>query len=314
MNNDIKGQHIQDIDPKLLKLFLSDKTTKKYLRWGSDNYIGYGEEYGADQEMSPELVIRSYEFIIQPRVIKTEEEKANRTKDRAEVFTPSWVCNEQNNLIDNAWLGYANAFNHSEGKTWITVTDKIRFSDGKKWKDYVDARRLEVTCGEAPYLVSRYDTVSGDKIAVKDRIGLLDRKLRVIKENAADEEEWYQWTVRAFQSCYGYDFQGDNVFLARENLLFTFIEYFQEYMNQDPNFKQINEIANIIAWNIWQMNGITMTAPFSQAEAAYKQISLFELYGDGKAEEDATINEIPCKIFDWRAKRSMEFGSIVRGK
>ena len=44
MNNDIKGQHIQDIDPKLLKLFLSDKTTKKYLRWGSDNYIGYGEE------------------------------------------------------------------------------------------------------------------------------------------------------------------------------------------------------------------------------------------------------------------------------
>lgn len=279
MNNDIKGQHIQDIDPKLLKLFLSDKTTKKYLRWGSDNYIGYGEEYGADQEMSPELVIRSYEFIIQPRVIKTEEEKANRTKDRAEVFTPSWVCNEQ-----------------------------------KKWKDYVDARRLEVTCGEAPYLVSRYDTVSGDKIAVKDRIGLLDRKLRVIKENAADEEEWYQWTVRAFQSCYGYDFQGDNVFLARENLLFTFIEYFQEYMNQDPNFKQINEIANIIAWNIWQMNGITMTAPFSQAEAAYKQISLFELYGDGKVEEDATINEIPCKIFDWRAKRSMEFGSIVRGK
>lgn len=74
MNNDIKGQHIQDIDPKLLKLFLSDKTTKKYLRWGSDNYIGYGEEYGADQEMSPELVIRSYEFIIQSRVIKTEED------------------------------------------------------------------------------------------------------------------------------------------------------------------------------------------------------------------------------------------------
>jgi hypothetical protein len=39
---------------------------------------------------------------------------------------------------------------------------------------------MEISCGEAPYLVSRYDTVSGNIISVDDRIGLLDRKLRVV--------------------------------------------------------------------------------------------------------------------------------------
>lgn len=26
-------------------------------------------------------------------------------RDKAEVFTPSWVCNAQNNLVDNQWFG-----------------------------------------------------------------------------------------------------------------------------------------------------------------------------------------------------------------
>ncbi len=78
--------------------------------------------------------------------------------------------------------------------------------------------------GEAPYLVSRYDTVTGQKIELNSRIGLLDRKMRVVNENVNDEVEWFKWTERAFQSIYGYEFQGDNLLLARENLLCTFIE------------------------------------------------------------------------------------------
>lgn len=38
------------------------------------------------------------------------------------------------------------------------------FSEDKDWRKYVDARRLEISCGEAPYLVSRYDTVTGCEI------------------------------------------------------------------------------------------------------------------------------------------------------
>ena len=48
------------------------------------------------------------------------------------------------------------------------------------------SKRLEITCGEAPYIASRYDTVSGEPIEIKRRIGILDRKLRVVTENAED--------------------------------------------------------------------------------------------------------------------------------
>lgn len=39
----------------------------------------------------------------------------------AEVFTPSWVCNKQNNLVDEKWFGYANPFNIEQEKTWIAT-------------------------------------------------------------------------------------------------------------------------------------------------------------------------------------------------
>ena len=44
MEIDIREQNIKDISPDLLKILLSDKTTKKFIRWGSDNYISYGAE------------------------------------------------------------------------------------------------------------------------------------------------------------------------------------------------------------------------------------------------------------------------------
>jgi len=38
------------------------------------------------------------------RVKKISKDKIRRTKERAEVFTPLWICNEQNNLIDEDTL------------------------------------------------------------------------------------------------------------------------------------------------------------------------------------------------------------------
>ena len=107
------------------------------------------------------------------------------------------------------------------------------------------------------------------------RIGILDRKLRIVNENAKDDEEWMNWVIRAFQSCYGYDYSGDNVLLARENLLYTFIEYVEDRTGEKATMKQLKKIANIISWNIWQMNGITMTAPYSLAKSSYEQMSFF---------------------------------------
>lgn len=318
MDIDIIEQSIQDISPDLLQILLIDKTTKKYIRWGSDNYSDFGPEYQADQEIKPNLITGQNTVIIQPRVSKSDEAKSQRTKDRAEVFTPSWICNEQNNLIDAAWFERQNVFNIQGEKSWEIIPDHILFPKDKIWKDYVDARRMEISCGEAPYLVSRYDTVSGESIPIKNRIGLLDRKLRIVSENVKNDTEWMSWTIRAFQSCYGYDFQGDNVLLARENLLYTFIEYVQERTGKDPTLSQIKKIANIISWNIWQMNALTMTAPYSLASPAFKQITLFDLFEINTEEyiitnDKTRTDEIPCKIFDWRSNKSIEFRSMIKG-
>ena len=60
-------------------------------------------------------------------------------------------------MVDEKWFGYENSFNIEHEKIWI-VTPKVKFTSEKTWKDYINDVRLEITCGEAPYLVSRYDS------------------------------------------------------------------------------------------------------------------------------------------------------------
>lgn len=278
--------------------------------WATDNYVQFGYGYLPNQEILPELIIGKYTNIIQPRVLKNLEEQFKRTRDKAEVFTPLWICNQQNNLIDEAWFGKSDVFNYSEGITWKSNLEKIVFPNSKKWQDYVDARRLEISCGEAPYLVSRYDTVTGEQINLENRIGLLDRKLRVVNENVVDAKEWLKWVVRAFQSSYGYEYQGDNVILARENLLLTFVDYYEARFGKKPPLITTKKIANIVAWNIWQMDGITMTAPFSEALPQYQQLSIFDILGENESQEKVAV---PCKVHDWRAQRTIEFKSLIKG-
>lgn len=73
--------------------------------------------------------------IVKPRILKSKTEQKKRSKDMAEVFTPAWVCNLQNNMIDNEWFGYKNAFNEEIESGWID-TEKVEFKD-KHWKDYI---------------------------------------------------------------------------------------------------------------------------------------------------------------------------------
>lgn len=76
----------------------------------------------------------------------------------------------------------------------------------------------------SPFLTSRYDAATGEMIPVARRIGILDRKLRVVSENAATEDEWRKYATHAVQSTYGYEYQGDNLLLARVNLLLTYLQ------------------------------------------------------------------------------------------
>ena len=309
---DIIEQELTNHSKDLLDILLFDRTTRKNICWATDYYTSYGVQYMPQEPITKELITGPNSHLLKPRVLRSLDEKNLRTKDKAEVFTPSWICNEQNNLVDEAWFERKDVFNIADSKnqTWKAAEEKIIFPKGKNWKKYVDAKRLEISCGEAPYLVSRYDTVTGNEIPINERIGLLDRKLRVVNENTDTEDEWYKWVIRAYQSIYGYEYQGDNLLLARENLLYTFIENMEYRFSKKPSDEQLIEIAKIISWNIWQMDGITMTAPFSERPKNNTQISLFDFDDTVNSEVEA----IPCKIYDWRANNSLEFRSMVRGE
>ena len=306
---DIIEQELTNHSKDLLDILLFDRTTRKNICWATDYYISYGVEYMPQEPITKELITGPNSHLLKPRVLRSLDEKNLRTKDKAEVFTPSWVCNEQNNSVDEVWFERKDVFNTTDNKnqTWKATEEKIAFPKSKTWKKYVNAKRLEISCGEAPYLVSRYDTVTGNEIPIRERIGLLDRKLRVINENTDNEDEWYKWAIRAYQSTYGYEYQGDNLLLARENLLYTFIENMEYKFSKKPSDEQLIEIAKIISWNIWQMDGITMTAPFSERPKNNTQISLFDFDDTVNSEVEA----IPCKIYDWRANNSLEFRNLL---
>ena len=319
VNIDILEEEIKSYNPVLLERLLKDKTTGKNIIWATDDYADHGEGFSFNDEILSSRVTGAYARLIQPRITKSKENQSFRTKDKAEVFTPSWVCNCQNNLVDNQWFGRTGVFNEEKGKSWKSTSEKILFEEGaKNWKKYVDAQRLEMACGEAPYLVSRYDTVTGEIIPINERIGILDRKLRVVSENTFSSDEWLKWAQRAFESVYAFEYQGDSLLLARENLFATFIEYYQEYYHEMPNNDWLKKIANIISWNIWQMDGIKMVVPASCFDYTEEEITIFGANekthkcpgcatGDNKKH-----NGLYCRVQDWRTKTSITFLSMIK--
>ena len=300
---------------KLLSILLKDKTTNRNLIWATDNYEKYGENYKRNCSICIDLITGEYRNIIKPRVEKSKDEQQKRIRDKAEVFSASWICNIQNNLLDDAWFGYKGAFNIEIDNKWKISTKKVEFptDNNKTWKDYVKLNRLEIACGEAPYLASRYDVVSGKNIEVKDRIGLLDRKLRVINENIDSEDEWIKWSTEAVKSIYGYDWQGDNVLLARQNILYTIKEFFEYKFNKVIDVDLLIDYAKIISWNIWQMDGITMTVPYIKTKPKSAQMSFFSMLGEENNDSEIKEEPVFCKIKDWKSGKVITFKSIVNG-
>ena len=122
---DISEQDIYDYDIDILNQLLIDHTMSAKARaeangqnkvvnifWATSDYEGTvmdengriivkGFQY--KDEIKPENITGRNRRIVMPRVLKDKQAQIDRTKDKAEVFTPSWVCNAQNNLIDEAW-------------------------------------------------------------------------------------------------------------------------------------------------------------------------------------------------------------------
>lgn len=286
-----------------LNILLKDRSTGENIIFASNIYNGMD----FTDEITKKL-IDGDKVIFRPRVAKSQKEQVKRTRKKAEVFTPAWICNKMNNQCDREWFGQDNVFNIGHGKQWDTVEERIGFPAGKTWKDYVLARRLEITCGEGPYLVSRYDSVTGEMIPISQRIGILDRKLRVINENVKAHRTWNQWVYRAFESTYGYEYQGDNLLMARINLLETFCEYSRARWETEPSQESIKRIARIISWNIWQMDGLLGALPRQKPqEIEEKEIGQLQLFTPEEVfESTLTAPAYSCQVRDWQREKGKQ--------
>ena len=178
-----------------------------------------------------------------------------------------------------------------------------------------------------PYIVSRYDPVSDDTqelLPLEVRVRFLDKKLSVVSKYFSNQEDWLKWAKIAFQSSYGYEWQGDSLLIARENLLYTFIDYYQAQFKEQPSIELQKEFAEIIVWNIFQMDGLKYVIPMS---CKTKKITIkgeADLFGT--IHEDR-IEEIPCegcekklphkhngiyvKIMDWKAGEIIKFVDLL---
>ena len=294
----------------VLDTLLKDKSTGKNIIWATDppeelQTVMYEPVTDRSQITTQQLGLTHYEVVL-PRMMKQTDTQQQRTRKKGEVFSPAWVCNKMNNALDADWFRglvaeeSAGQFTVELPQGWQTVETPVQFPVCKgrtpAWVQYVQSRRLEVTCGEAPFLASRYDAATGEMIPVARRIGILDRKLRVVSENAATEDEWHKYATHAVQSTYGYEYQGDNLLLARVNLLLTYAEHLQARWQRKPTKEELQPIANIISWNLWQMDGLHLSVPGGKPQPETEQLDLFSMFGAAEPQPPA----VSCKVKNWR--------------
>lgn len=299
-NIDIQEDYLLKKDD-LLKHLLQDKTTGKNILWATDSYEMKGMKYSPLSPITSDLITGKNGDLIQPRAIKSKEEQLIRTRDKAEVFTPLHIVKQMNDACDNKRITKNN------------------------WQEYVGLLKLEIACGEAPYIISRYDPVSDiqELLPLNERVGFLDKKLRVVSKYCDSQEDWLKWAKVAFQSSYGYEWQGDSLLIARENLLYTFNDYYQAKFKETPSSESQKEIAEIIVWNIFQMDGIKYVIPNSCKTEKVVLTGAETLFG----KENDRIEEKPCKgcstnkvkshngiyakTMDWRDSKIIRFIDII---
>ena len=120
------------------------------------------------------------------------------------------------------------------------------------------------------------------------------------------ESDWMHWALLALGSVFGYEWQGDNLLLAREALLATFSEYYEQKFGTNPDASTLRRAADIVSWNVWQMDGLKAVVPGSCREVKTVSASLFgntEVKVEpcpGCAKDDVLLhNGLRCRLRRW---------------
>lgn len=276
----------------LMEKLLADKTTGRHILWATDAYETEGEAYGRGREI--ELAEIS---LVKTRARKAAEQQSSRTRRHGEVFTPRWICDFMNDALDRDWFGVEKM----EPDVWEDLDALFWQKKGHKtprWQRYVDSRRLEITCGEAPYLAERYDVSTGEEIEVSSRRGLLDRKLLAISHFTETREDWQHWALRAMEATYGYEFQGDNLLIARVNIMKTVMEHYFSKWEEAVPASFLRKLTNKVAWNLWQMDGLSGRIPYCAEDP--EGADLFS-FGDIDIRPLLSVGQPVCRVYSWRS-------------
>jgi hypothetical protein len=279
--------------PRILEILLLDRTasmpnTFRNIIWANDNYAEYdATAYAATAQINPKLITGEKGLFIRPRALKTKALQKERTRKQAEVFTPTWVVKKQNDTADEDYKA-----------------DDLETYTRRKW--------LEITCGEAPYMATRYDMETGKLVPIADRVGFVDRKLARINAEVSDKAEWQRLVELAYKSSYGFEWNGDSLLLARENLLYTYRDYYYAKWGDEPLYGLFEDIAIIISYNVFQMDGLKYTIPLTEKieRAENMQLSLFNM---GEQQEEWRI--VPGKrvrIMNWDTNKMEYFDKEAR--
>ena len=303
---------------RVLDILLSVRNTKQNIIWATDSYSLHGRGYGPKNQIKKQQVTGSNGNLIRPRAAKSKEEQKSRTKDKAEVFTPLNIVKEMNMAIN--W----------SSNNWPTTADN--------WIDYIKELRLEITCGEGPFIAGRYDPAN-EKAVVKDtekRVGFLDHKLKTVNEFVTTKKNWLKYAEIALKSSYGYEWQGDNLLIARENILLTMDDFYKNFCVKKLKLKtkqgldngQLERFAEIISWNIWQMDGLKYVRPMSCKQPRRKTLPVSKNQTTLLPAERIQKPYIECegcrtndqlkhtgqyaRIMDWRTGRSTKFLNLLK--
>ena len=293
---------------RVLDILLTDQTksTKRNTHniiWATDSYQYLNKrDYAPNKPILKEQITGLNGKRIQPRASKSREEQSRRTKVKAEVFTPLRIVGEMNKAV-------AKNLNLSKNHTWL---------------DFISTKWLEITCGEAPYIASRYDPTATKQalVPLKKRFGFLDLKMQAINKHVSDKDDWLLHAGIALKSCYGYEWQGDSLLIARENILLTMNDFYLDKFNKNLTVEQLEKFAEIISWNIFQMDGINYTIPLSRVVEKHKVVEdgsgMFtaEMLGEEKREYTVEVKKEgrKVKIMDWEAGRTIKFVSLLENK
>ncbi|WP_156812196.1 LPXTG cell wall anchor domain-containing protein [Alloscardovia criceti] len=279
----------------MLDILLSDISTEKNIVWATSAYGANGYGYEPENQIESKLITGNHLGVIKTRAEKATEEQASLTRSFAEVFTPTWMCKL---MIDEA----------DSENGWGNLTDV------KEIRCYIKSTRLEITCGEAPFIVNRYDASDGSYIPVPERIGILDRKLRLVKKITDRRDSWKKWATVSLKSVYGYEYQGDNLFIARLNILKSIEEAIEDAGYKPLQKLELKTLAKIIIKNFWQMDGLNYCVPFKALGETFDQSTLWDLCDMDT--DEPTIEQyenVFSRIYDWANDKELEFRDIAKG-